>query len=150
MIARFKPLLAAAVVAAFFAFGSQVSAETAKQPVGQVSIDETQFGFIVGGSVGRGVLTYEGKEHPFKLEGVSLGANIGVSKLSAVGDVFDMTSLEQFEGIYAKVTGSLTLGGGKGVMMLQNQNGVTMQLKGTTQGIELNVGSSGVTVRFVQ
>lgn len=128
----------------------QVFADTAKQPVGQVSIDETQFGFIVGGSIGKGELIFDGQKHAFKLEGVSLGANIGVSKFAAAGEVYDMTSLDQFEGIYAKVTGSVTLGGGKGGMVLQNQNGVMMRLEGTTQGLQFNVGSSGVTVRLLK
>ncbi len=148
---HYSRVFAAFAASATLMMGSgQVLAETAKQPVGQVSIDETQFGFIVGGSVGQGELTFDGQKHAFKLEGVSLGANIGVSKFAATGDVYDMTSLEQFEGIYAKATGSVTLGGGKGGMILQNQNGVMMRLDGTTQGLQFNVGTSGVTVRFVK
>lgn len=123
-------------------------ADAPKKPVGQVTIDETQFGFIIGGSMGGGVLTYDGKEHPFKLGGLSLGANIGVSKFAAKGEVYDMTDLSQFPGTYARLTGSVALGGGKGDMILQNQNGVILRLEGTTQGIQINVGASGVTVEF--
>ena len=36
----------------------------AKKPDGTVTIDDTQFGFIIGGSTGGGTLTYKGKEHP--------------------------------------------------------------------------------------
>lgn len=132
------------------AFAGVTLAETAKQPVGQVSIDETQFGFIIGGSVGGGVLIYDGKEHPFKLGGLSLGANIGVSKFAAKGEVYDMTNLSQFAGTYALVTGSVALGGGKGGMVLQNQNGVILRLEGTTQGIQINAGASGVTVELTK
>lgn len=121
-------------------------AETPKQPVAQVSIDETQFGFIIGGSVGGGVLTYDGKKHPFKMGGLSLGANIGVSKFSATGQVYDMKDISQFAGTYVRLTGSVALGGGVGDMTLKNENGVIMSLKGTTQGLQLNAGASGVTV----
>ena len=128
--------------------GGVATAETPKKPVAQVSIDETQFGFIIGGSTGGGVLTYEGKQHPFKMGGISLGANIGVSNFSATGQVYDMTDVTQFEGTYARLTGSVALGGGMGDMTLRNENGVIMSLRGTTQGIQLNAGASGVTVKF--
>lgn len=121
-------------------------AETPKQPVAQVSIDETQFGFIIGGSMGGGVLTYDGKKYPFKMGGLSLGANIGVSKFSATGQVYDMKDVSQFAGTYVRLTGSVALGGGVGDMTLKNENGVIMSLKGTTQGLQLNAGASGVTV----
>jgi len=128
--------------------GGAVLAESPKKPVAQVSIDETQFGFILGGSTGGGVLTYEGEKHTFKMGGVSLGANIGVSKFSATGQVYDMTDLSQFEGTYVRLTGSVALGGGMGDMTLKNENNVIMSLKGTTQGLQLNAGASGVTVKF--
>ena len=127
-------------------FAGAAVAESPKQAVAQVSIDETQFGFIIGGSVGGGVLTYDGKKYPFKMGGLSLGANIGVSKLSAVGQVYDMKDISQFAGTYVRLTGSVALGGGVGDMTLKNENGVIMSLKGTTQGLQLNAGASGVTV----
>jgi hypothetical protein len=126
--------------------GGSAAAESPKEPVAQVSVDETQFGFIVGGSTGGGVLTYKGQEYPFKMGGISLGANIGVSKFSATGQVYDMTDVSQFAGTYARLTGSVALGGGMGDMTLRNENGVIMSLKGTTQGLQLNAGASGVTV----
>lgn len=126
--------------------GGTAMAETPKEPVAQVSVDETQFGFIIGGSTGGGVLTYKGEKYPFKMGGISLGANIGVSKFSATGQVYDMTDVSQFAGTYARLTGSVALGGGMGDMTLRNENGVIMSLKGTTQGLQLNAGASGVTV----
>lgn len=128
------------------AFAGGAVAETPKKPVAQVSIDETQFGFIIGGSTGGGVLTYDGKKHPFKMGGLSLGANIGVSKFSATGEVYDMKDIADFAGTYVRLTGSVALGGGVGDMTLKNEKGVIMNLKGTTQGLQLNAGASGVTV----
>ena len=128
--------------------GGVAVAETPKKSVAQVSIDETQFGFIIGGSTGGGVLTYDGKKHPFKMGGISLGANIGASKFSATGQVYDMNNIDQFEGTYVRLTGSVALGGGMGDMTLKNENGVIMSLRGTTQGLQLNAGASGVTVKF--
>ena len=41
--------------------GGLALAADAKQPVGQVSIEEEQFGLILGGSAGSGTLTFHGK-----------------------------------------------------------------------------------------
>lgn len=128
-------------------FGAS-AADAPKKPSGSVSINETQFAFIVGGSTGGGVLTYQGKKHPFKISGISLGANIGVSKLSAVGEVYDLNDLSKFSGTFTKLEGSVTLGGGMGGTVLKNENGVIMHLKSTSEGIQFNLSASGVTVKL--
>ena len=128
-------------------FGAS-AADAPKKPSGSVSINETQFAFIVGGSTGGGVLTYQGKKHPFKISGISLGANIGVSKLSAVGEVYDLNDLSKFSGTFTKLEGSVTLGGGVGGTVLKNENGVIMHLKSTSEGIQFNLSASGVTVKL--
>jgi hypothetical protein len=124
------------------------AADAPKKPSGTVTINETQFALIVGGSTGGGVLTYEGKKYPFKLSGVSLGANIGVSKLSAAGEVYDLKELAKFPGTFTKLESSITLGGGVGGTILKNENGVIMRLTSTSEGLQLNLSASGVTVKF--
>ncbi len=118
----------------------------AKKPSGTVTIDETQFGFIVGGSTGGGTLAFKGKEYPFKLGGLSLGANVGVSKMSATGEVYDLKKVSDFPGIYTKLDASVAAGGGVGGLHLKNENGVIMRLESRTKGLQLNLGMSGVTV----
>ena len=145
---KMASILSAGLIASAMAFSTAVVAEQTKQPVAKVSIEETQFGLIIGGSVGGGKLTYEGKEYPFQLGGLSLGANIGVSKMAAVGEVYDMKRVEDFPGTYVKLDGNIALGGGVGGMTLKNENGVIMNLTGTTQGLQFNIGASGVTVYF--
>jgi hypothetical protein len=139
---------AAALLATSMGVAGPALAQSAKKPSGQVTIDETQFGFIIGGSVGGGELTFKGEKHAFQIGGLSLGANIGVSKISATGEVFDLTDLAQFPGTYVKLDGNVALGGGVGGMTLKNQNGVIMQLNATTMGLQFNVGASGVDVYF--
>ena len=127
---------------------SASAADAPKAPSGTVSINETQFALIVGGSTGGGVLTYQGKQYPFKIEGMSLGANVGISKLSASGEVYDLTDLSKFPGTFSKLESSITLGGGVGGTVLKNQNGVIMRLTSTSEGLQLNLSASGVTVKF--
>jgi len=122
-------------------------AEDAKQPVGKVSIEEEQFGLILGGSEGSGSLTFEGKEHLFKLKGLSAGLNVGVSKMSASGEVYDLSNISQFPGTFTKLDASVALGGGMGGLRLKNENGVIMTLHSRTKGLDLNLGTvSGITV----
>jgi hypothetical protein len=128
-------------------FGSS-AADAPKKPSGTVSINETQFALIVGGSTGGGVLTYQGKKYPFKIGGISLGANVGVSKLSASGEVYDLTQLSKFPGTFTKLESSITLGGGVGGTVLKNENGVIMRLTSTSEGLQLNLSASGVTVKL--
>lgn len=124
------------------------AAEDSKKPSGTVSINETEFGLIISGTTGGGQLTYEGKKYLFKLSGIGLGANVGMSKVAATGEVYDLTDLSKFSGTYSMLEGSLTLGGGRGGTVLRNENGVIMRLKTTSEGLQLNLSASGVKVKL--
>ena len=130
--------------------GGLALAENAKKPSGRVAINETQFGLILGGSVGGGTLTFKGKEHPFKIGGLSLGANVGVSRMRAVGEVYDLKDISKFPGTYTKLDAAVALGGGVGGLRMRNENGVIMRLDSRTQGLQFNIGMSGVTVTMGQ
>jgi len=135
-------------VALFLITSGVASAQTNKTPSGTVTIDETQFGFIVGGSVGGGVLHYKGKTHKFKIGGISVGANLGISKVAASGEVYDLTDLSKFAGTYAKLDGNATIGGGVGGTVLKNEHGVIMKLKSTQEGLQFNLSANGVQVKL--
>ena len=132
---------------AVFSFGAG-AADVPKKPSGTVSINETQFALIIGGSTGGGVLTYQGKKYPFKIGGMSLGANVGASKLAATGEVYDLTDVSKFPGTFTKLESSITLGGGVGGTILKNENGVIMRLTSTSEGLQFNLSASGVTVKL--
>lgn len=123
-----------------------LAADIAKKSSGKVTIDETQFGLILGGSVGDGNLTFRGKRYPFKIGGLSVGAHLGVAKTSAVGKVYNLKEISNFPGTYTKLDASIALGGGVGGLQMQNENGVIMNLESRTQGLQFNLGMSGVTV----
>jgi len=136
--------LAATLLASSLAMAAD---DKKKVPDGTVTIDETQFAFIIGGSVGGGKLSFQGKDYDFKVGGLTVGANVGASKMSAAGDVFNLTDVAKFPGTYTKVDVSATMGGGEGILRLKNENGVVIDLKSRNQGLQLNVGSaSGVKI----
>ncbi|MFZ1536960.1 MAG: EipA family protein [Chromatiaceae bacterium] len=143
-----RALITSALAGLALCVGGITQAETPKKVSGTVSIDETQIAFIVGGSFGKGELKFRGKKHAFKIDGISAGANFGASKVSAVGQVYDLKKLADFPGTYVQLQGSITLAGGVGGTVLKNQNGVIMHLQSTSQGLQFNLSSSGVTVKM--
>ncbi|HRY17834.1 MAG TPA: DUF1134 domain-containing protein [Candidatus Competibacteraceae bacterium] len=146
MVKSFKRIGGVLLAASLLAGGLTLAAD-AKQPIGKVSIQEKQFGLILGGSTGGGTLSFHGKKYPFKLKGLSVGLNAGVSKISATGEVYDLKKVSQFPGTYTQLEASIALGGGVGGLRLKNENGVIMNLRSRTKGLDLNLGSmSGVTV----
>jgi hypothetical protein len=145
---KIKQLMAVAALTAGMGFTGVASAETPMKPSGTVTIDQTQFGLIIGGNVGGGELTYGGKTYKFQIGGMSLGANIGVSQLSASGEVYNLKNIEDFPGNYLTTGGQVALGGGEGGMQLQNSKGVIMRLQASTKGLQFNVGGGGVNVYF--
>ena len=149
MIHRRALLTAALAGLTLIATGTTLAEkQAAKKPSGTVSIDETQFAFIVGGSFGKGTLKFQGKTHDFKINGISAGANFGASKVSAVGEVYDLKKLSDFPGTYVQLEGGITLAGGVGGTVLKNQHGVIMRLQSTSQGLQFNLSSSGVSVKM--
>lgn len=124
------------------------AAQTQATPSGTVTIDETEFGFIVGGSVGGGVLTFRGRKHNFKIGGIGVGANFGVAKVAASGQVFDLTDVSKFAGTYVKLDGNATIGGGVGGTVLKNEHGVIMKLQTTQEGLQFNLSANGVQVKL--
>jgi len=99
----------------------------------------------VGASWGTGVLRFGGKSHPFRIEGLSVGS-VGLSSISAVGNVYNMTSVNQFAGNYAALGAGVTLAGGVAGLKMQNQSGVIINLYATQQGVQLNIGPQGFNV----
>jgi len=87
-------------------------------------------GFIVGGGGGRGTLSYQGKNYPLKVGGISLGATIGASRVDMVGEVYNLSKPEDIVGTYSAIGASAVLAGGGGVAELQNAKGVKMTVWG--------------------
>lgn len=130
-----------------FALAGPGWAADPKTPDATVTIAETQFAVIVGGSVGGGKLSFQGKDHEFKISGLTAGVNVGVSKMSAAGEVYNLKDIAKFPGTYTKLDVSATAGGGVGALQLKNEHGVVMKLTSRTQGVQLNAGSAtGVKV----
>lgn len=114
-------------------------------PVGRVQFESTSIAAGLGVSWGNGTLTFQGKTYPIEVRGLGIGA-VGISKVNAVGDVFNLKSAADAAGNYLGVTGGIAIAGGVKGLLARNQNGVVLDLKATQQGVALNLGTDGLTI----
>jgi hypothetical protein len=124
------------------------AAESPK-PSGKVAVESKSIAAGIGVSWGDGKLDFKGKEYQFSIEGLTL-VDVGFSKASAVGEVYDLKEVGQFEGTYVAGEAGFALAGGMGGISLRNQNGVVMHLRSVTQGAKLQLGTSGLTIKLKQ
>jgi len=114
---------------------------------GKITIESKSIALGVGVSWGDGTLLWRGKKYPFSVEGLSV-LDLGVSKVTAHGEVVNLKRLEDFEGNYVAAGAGATVGGGGAVVALKNQNGVEMALIATTQGVKFALAGAGVSIKL--
>jgi hypothetical protein len=114
---------------------------------GTVEIEARQLAFIVGGGWGGGVLHYQGKDHPFKITGLKAGG-VGYVELDIVGDVYFLDKLEDFSGKYGQASIGATAVKGSVVASIENSKGVILRLKAKSEGVALNLGVGGISIKF--
>lgn len=103
----------------------------------------------VGYSWGRGTLDYAGQTYGVTMDGLTVIA-VGFHSVTAKGGVFNMLSLDDFDGDYVATPGGRTLGeGGAGVAM-RNDKGVEVRLVSETQGVTFTLGAGKVKLALVR
>jgi len=121
--------------------------EKKSQPDGTVKFTSGSAGIVVGYRWGSGTLTFQGKDHPFSIEGMEVG-EVGGSEATVAGEVYGLRSLQDFDGTYTSASANLTLGKGGGGWHLVNENGVRLELSRSTVGLKLTIGFDGMKVKL--
>jgi lipid-binding SYLF domain-containing protein len=129
---------------ALLAFGPAASA----QNTGTIEMEVYKAGFIIGGSGGSGTLHYGGRSYPLSIGGVSLGATIGFSKAQLVGEVRNIRSANDIEGVYTAAGAGVAVAGGPKVAELKNSKGVELSVKGQQVGLEFSLDLSGMEIKL--
>jgi hypothetical protein len=111
---------------------------------GYLRVTFTKAALVGGVGAGRGVLTFEGREHPFRVYGLSLGVTAGASVTQLHGRAAYMEKLSDFPGNYQSVGLGGALLGGAGGAQLKNARGVIITLEGPRAGVELSANLSRV------
>jgi len=115
---------------------------------GTVEIKAQQVRLIVGGAKGTGVLHFNGKDYKFKMSGASVGG-VGVTKVDAVGTVYNLKDIKDFPGIYSGMGMGATAVEGAGASSWENK-GVVVKMKSKTEGLALNLGINSVKIELVK
>jgi hypothetical protein len=114
---------------------------------GTVSIQSKSIAIGIGVSWGDGTLVYRGNRYAFSVDGLSV-LDLGISNVSATGNVANLKRLEDFSGNYVQAGAGAVVGGGAGAAVLRNQNGVEIALTATAQGVRFALSSSGVNIKL--
>ena len=116
------------------------------QASGHVRLKIVKAGLFVGGGVGSGVLTYRGRDYPFRVSGLSLGVAAGASVSRLDGWASGIRQVSDFAGTYDSVGGGGAFVGGFGGVQLRNEKGVGIALQGPRAGMEFAANLSEVRI----
>jgi len=139
-----RTLMGVVAIASLLLMLNLISAEE-KPPDATLTLTTVSIADGVGYSWGAGVLTFQGKEYPFRVEEISVG-EIGISRAKATGNVYHLTKLEDFSGHYVAASASAAIADGHGVAIMRNENGVVIALTGIDQGVKLKFAVEGVKI----
>jgi hypothetical protein len=116
------------------------------QAPGYVRVKIVKAGLMVGAGGGSGVLTYRGRNYPFRVSGLSLGVTAGASASRLEGWASGIRQVSDFAGTYSSVGGGGAFVGGFGGVQLGNEKGVKIALQGPRAGMEFAGNRSGIRI----
>jgi hypothetical protein len=122
---------------------------SAAVPDGTIELSGGKVAAGVGYSWGSGTLFFHGKRYPLNVSGLSVGS-AGISESTASGTVTGLTTPQDINGIYTAAGAGLTIGGGAGITEMENNNGVTIDLKSTTEGLSATVAVKGMQISLAE
>ncbi len=139
-----RTIMNAVTVASLLLMLSCLSA-AAQQPDATLKLHTASVAAGIGYSWGGGILTFQGKEYPCRIDGLSVG-EVGISSADAVDNVYNLTNIEDFSGTYTAVSTGAALAGGGDVATMRNQQGVVIDLTDTSQGAKIMLAVQGVKI----
>ena len=114
-------------------------------PSGSITMVARGAAVGVGYTWGDGTLRYGGRSYHFSVNGITV-ADVGYSKVSGSGRVYNLHRLQDFSGTYVAATGEATLVNGIGGQVLKNGNGVEIRVDQITRGARLQGSADGITL----
>jgi len=114
-------------------------------PVGEVTIQAKQVAAGVGWTWGGGTLKFKGKTYNFDIKGLNVAA-VGISKISAKGDVYNLKDASDLAGTYVTASAGLAVIKGKAGLVMRNDKGVVINLNADQTGAQLNLGTDGLKI----
>ena len=122
------------------------SLSPARADSGTVRISFLKAGWVIGGNVGTGTLTFRGRTYPLSVGGMSYGFTFGGSQTDLRGTVSNIFHPSDIEGVYGAAGAGATVIRGPQAIVLTNQKGAVLQLSGTQTGLMVNLDVSGMAL----
>ena len=144
---RFSSVFRVGLVAFFALLFAGVWSPAGAQ-TGSVRLEFIKAGWFVGGSVGSGTLSYQGRTYPLNIGGLSAGLTFGASKTTLVGTARNLRTAADITGTYVAVGAGAAVAGGARAIELQNGRGVVLSLSGATAGLSFDLDLSGMEITF--
>ena len=119
---------------------------TARADTGTVRISFIKAGWVIGGTIGQGTLTFRGRNYPLSIGGISWGLTFGGSQTNLRGTVRNLTRASDIEGVFGAGAAGAAVIRGPQAVVLTNQRGAVMQLAGTQTGLMVNLDLNGMAV----
>jgi hypothetical protein len=141
MVFRFRTLAVALVAVLAASFSSAARADS-----GTVRISFIKAGWVIGGSVGSGTLTFQGRTYPLSIGGLSYGFTFGGSQTNLRGTVSNIYRPSDIEGVYGAAGAGATVIRGPQAIVLTNQKGAVLQVSGNQTGLMVNLDLSGMAL----
>lgn len=120
-----------------------------EQPSGTINFVEKEFRLILGGASGHGTLHFQDKDYAFKISGITAGG-LGIAKVHAKGNVYGLNDIADFPGTYVEASVGLSVTKGKGGYWYKNDNGVSLHIKTSQEGLELALGVGGMKIELAK
>ena len=111
---------------------------------GTVRINFIKAGWVIGGTVGSGTLTFRGRQYPLSIGGLSYGLTFGGSQTYLRGRVTNIFHPRDIEGVYGAAGAGATVIRGPQAIVLANQKGAVLELSGVQTGLMINLDLSGM------
>jgi hypothetical protein len=121
------------------------------KPSATLDVASEEMRLIFGGTKGKGVLHFKGKDYPFTFKTASAGVGAKmVMKMSATGNVYSLNRIEDFAGEYVSVAHSVMAGATTATATYKNDKGVSIDLRANVEGAGLSFGGGMATIELVK
>jgi hypothetical protein len=133
------------LIVAFVAMLS-VGLSTAMADSGTVRISFIKAGWVIGGAVGSGTMTFKGRTYPLSVGGLSYGLTFGGSQTILRGRVSNIFRPSDIEGVFGAAGAGATVIRGPQAIILTNQKGAVLEVSGQQTGLMVNLDLSGMAL----
>lgn len=113
---------------------------------GTIRLNFVKAGWVIGGTVGSGTLTFRGRSYPISVGSLSYGFTFGASSVNLSGRVRNIFDPRDIEGVYGAGSAGAAVIRGPQAAILTNQRGVVLEVAGAQTGLIVNLDLSGMAL----